>query len=58
VQRAVDPTRLEFLAQVYLRKRDGAAAVGAKYLTMLHKVSEIGAAGVERSSTGSCRRPR
>ena len=42
VQRAVDPTRLEFLSQVYKRKDESSLLESAqKYLTTLHKVSEI-----------------
>ena len=42
VQRAVDPTRLEFLSQVYKRKDESNLLESAqKYLTTLHKVSEI-----------------
>lgn len=42
VQRAVDPTRLEFLSQVYKRKDDADLLASAqKYLTTLHKVSDI-----------------
>lgn len=50
VQRAVDPTRLEFLSQVYQRKDESQLLESAqKYLTMLHKVSDIlsRASGVE-----------
>lgn len=50
VQRAVDPTRLEFLSQVSHRKDDaGLLASAQKYLTTLHKVSDIlsRAVGVE-----------
>ncbi len=50
VQRAVDPTKLEFLSQVYKRKDEADLLQSAqKYLTTLHKVSEIlsRAAGVE-----------
>jgi HD-GYP domain-containing protein (c-di-GMP phosphodiesterase class II) len=50
VQRAVDPTKLEFLSQVYKRKDEAGLLQSAqKYLTTLHKVSEIlaRAAGVE-----------
>ena len=42
VQRAVDPTKLEFLSQVYKRKDESHLLESAqKYLTTLHKVSEI-----------------
>ncbi len=42
VQRAVDPTKLEFLSQVSKRKDEaGLLASAQKYLTTLHKVSEI-----------------
>ena len=42
VQRAVDPTRLEFLSQVSKRKDDAdLLASTQKYLTTLHKVSDI-----------------
>lgn len=42
VQRAVDPTRLEFLSQVSKRQDDNALLQSAqKYLTTLHKVSDI-----------------
>ena len=42
VQRAVDPTKLEFLSQVYKRKDEADLLVSAqKYLTTLHKVSDI-----------------
>jgi len=42
VQRAVDPTKLEFLSQVYKRKDESDLLQSAqKYLTTLHKVSEI-----------------
>ncbi len=42
VQRAVDPTKLEFLSQVYKRKDEAGLLQSAqKYLTTLHKVSEI-----------------
>jgi len=42
VQRAVDPTKLEFLSQVSRRKDDaGLLASAQKYLTTLHKVSDI-----------------
>jgi HD-GYP domain-containing protein (c-di-GMP phosphodiesterase class II) len=42
VQRAVDPTKLEFLSQVSQRKDDaGLLASAQKYLTTLHKVSDI-----------------
>ena len=50
VQRAVDPTKLEFLSQVYKRKDEANLLESAqKYLTTLHKVSEIlaRATGVE-----------
>jgi HD-GYP domain-containing protein (c-di-GMP phosphodiesterase class II) len=50
VQRAVDPTRLEFLSQAHHRKDDAGLLVSAqKYLTTLHRVSEIlsRAVGVE-----------
>ncbi len=50
VQRAVDPTKLEFLSQVYKRKDEADLLQSAqKYLTTLHKVSEIlsRASGVE-----------
>ena len=50
VQRAVDPTKLEFLSQVYKRKDESNLLESAqKYLTTLHKVSEIlsRASGVE-----------
>ena len=42
VQRAVDPTKLEFLSQVFKRK-DEADLLGSaqKYLTTLHKVSDV-----------------
>ena len=42
VQRAVDPTKLEFLSQVYKRKDEAELLVSAqRYLTTLHKVSDI-----------------
>jgi len=42
VQRAVDPTKLEFLSQIYQRQDDAALLASAqKYLTTLHKVSDI-----------------
>jgi HD-GYP domain-containing protein (c-di-GMP phosphodiesterase class II) len=42
VQRAVDPNKLEFLTQVYKRKDESQLLDSAqKYLTTLHKVSEI-----------------
>src|SRR5262245_53345847 len=42
VQRSVDPTKLEFLSQVYKRKDESHLLESAqKYLTMLHKVSDI-----------------
>ncbi|MDO8677235.1 MAG: HD domain-containing protein [Acidobacteriota bacterium] len=42
VQRAVDPTKLEFLSQVYKRKGENELLISAqRYLTTLHKVSEI-----------------
>lgn len=42
VQRAVDPTKLEFLSQIYQRKDDADLLASAqKYLTTLHKVSDI-----------------
>jgi HD-GYP domain-containing protein (c-di-GMP phosphodiesterase class II) len=42
VQRAVDPTKLEFLSQIYKRKDDAELLASAqKYLTTLHKVSDI-----------------
>jgi HD-GYP domain-containing protein (c-di-GMP phosphodiesterase class II) len=42
VQRAVDPTKLEFLSQVYKRKDEAHLLESAqKYLSMLHKVSDI-----------------
>jgi HD-GYP domain-containing protein (c-di-GMP phosphodiesterase class II) len=42
VQRAVDPNKLEFLSQVYKRKDESHLLESAqKYLTTLHKVSEI-----------------
>ncbi len=42
VQRAVDPTKLEFLSQIYKRKDDADLLASAqKYLTTLHKVSDI-----------------
>jgi len=42
VQRAVDPTKLEFLSQVSRRKDDSDLLASAqKYLTTLHKVSDI-----------------
>ena len=50
VSRAVDPTKLEFLSQVYKRKDESHLLESAqKYLTTLHKVSEIlsRASGVE-----------
>jgi HD-GYP domain-containing protein (c-di-GMP phosphodiesterase class II) len=50
VQRAVDPTKLEFLSSVYKKKDDAGLLQSAqKYLTTLHKVSEIlsRASGVE-----------
>ena len=49
VQRAVDPTRLEFLSGVYKSKDQPQLLESAqKYLTMLHKVSEILRARVRR----------
>jgi HD-GYP domain-containing protein (c-di-GMP phosphodiesterase class II) len=50
VSRAVDPTKLEFLSQVYKRKDEAGLLQSAqKYLTTLHKVSEIlsRASGIE-----------
>jgi HD-GYP domain-containing protein (c-di-GMP phosphodiesterase class II) len=50
VSRSVDPTKLEFLSQVYKRKDEAELLQSAqKYLTTLHKVSEIlaRASGVE-----------
>ena len=50
VQRAVDPTKLEFLSAVYKRKDEASLLESAqKYLTTLHKVSDIlsRASGVE-----------
>jgi HD-GYP domain-containing protein (c-di-GMP phosphodiesterase class II) len=50
VSRAVDPTKLEFLSSVYKRKDESNLLESAqKYLTTLHKVSEIlaRATGVE-----------
>jgi HD-GYP domain-containing protein (c-di-GMP phosphodiesterase class II) len=42
VQRAVDPTKLEFLSQLYKRKDESHLLDSAqKYLTTLHKVSDI-----------------
>ena len=42
VSRAVDPTKLEFLSQVYKRRDEADLLQSAqKYLTTLHKVSEI-----------------
>ena len=42
VQRSVDPTKLEFLSQVYKRKDEAHLLESAqKYLTTLHKVSDI-----------------
>jgi HD-GYP domain-containing protein (c-di-GMP phosphodiesterase class II) len=42
VQRAVDPTKLEFLSQVYKRKDEAHLLESAqKYLSTLHKVSDI-----------------
>ena len=42
VQRAVDPTKLEFLSQISKRKDDaGLLASAQKYLTTLHKVSDL-----------------
>jgi HD-GYP domain-containing protein (c-di-GMP phosphodiesterase class II)/ribosome-associated protein YbcJ (S4-like RNA binding protein) len=42
VQRAVDPTRLEFLSQVYTRKDEGQLLESAqKYLSTLHQVSDM-----------------
>ena len=42
VQRAVDPNKLEFLSQLYKRKDESHLLESAqKYLTTLHKVSEI-----------------
>ncbi len=42
VQRAVDPTKLEFLSQISRRKDDADLLASAqKYLTTLHKVSDI-----------------
>jgi len=42
VQRAVDPTKLEFLSQVITRKDQASLLESAqKYLTTLHKVSDI-----------------
>ncbi len=50
VQRAVDPTRLEFLSQIYKRKDEAQLLESTqRYLTTLHKVSDIlsRATGVE-----------
>ena len=42
VQRAVDPTKLEFLSHVYKRKDEAHLLESAqKYLTTLHKVSDL-----------------
>jgi HD-GYP domain-containing protein (c-di-GMP phosphodiesterase class II) len=42
VQRSVDPTKLEFLSQVYKRKDEAHLLESAqRYLTTLHKVSDI-----------------
>ncbi len=42
VQRAVDPTKLEFLSQVYKRKDENVLLQSAqRYLSTLHKVSDI-----------------
>jgi len=42
VQRSVDPTKLEFLSQVYKRKDESHLLESAqRYLTTLHKVSDI-----------------
>jgi HD-GYP domain-containing protein (c-di-GMP phosphodiesterase class II) len=42
VQRSVDPTKLEFLSQVYKRKDEAHLLESAqKYLTTLHKVSDL-----------------
>lgn len=42
VQRAVDPTKLEFLSSVFKRKDEASLLESAqKYLTTLHKVSDI-----------------
>ena len=42
VQRAVDPTKLEFLSSVYKRKDESDLLISAqRYLTTLHKVSDI-----------------
>lgn len=42
VQRAVDPTKLEFLSQIATRQDDaGLLASAQKYLTTLHKVSDL-----------------
>ena len=42
VQRAVDPTKLEFLSSVYKRKDENDLLISAqRYLTTLHKVSDI-----------------
>jgi HD-GYP domain-containing protein (c-di-GMP phosphodiesterase class II) len=42
VQRAVDPTKLEFLSQIYERNdQENLLALAQKYLTTLHKVSDI-----------------
>lgn len=42
VQRAVDPTRLEFLSQFYKRKDESQLLESAqKYLTTLHRVSDL-----------------
>src|SRR5689334_12535662 len=42
VQRSVDPTKLEFLSQLYKRKDEAHLLESAqKYLTTLHKVSDI-----------------
>jgi HD-GYP domain-containing protein (c-di-GMP phosphodiesterase class II) len=42
VQRAVDPTKLEFLSQIYKRKDEAQLLESTqKYLTTLHKVSDI-----------------
>ena len=50
VQRAVDPTKLEFLSQIYKRKDEAQLLESTqRYLTTLHKVSDIlsRATGVE-----------
>ena len=42
VQRAVDPTKLEFLSQIYKRKDEAQLLESTqRYLTTLHKVSDI-----------------